>query len=129
MSKSMKTLQPIFHVAFIVFILLITLPSEAGKKSMNITRLEHIQILAEITYDLDADTPVLFKLDKNDDSQSCLCACREGMWSCTTLECNAQGDSCMKTEWDDEETDLRAPQGFQPYSMLENLDGDINDMQ
>lgn len=105
-----------------MFVLLITLPSEAGKKSMNITRLEHIQILAEITYDLDENTPVLFKVDKNDDSQSCLCACREGTWSCTTVECKVQGDECLNTQWDDEEVDLRAPQGFQPYSMLADDD-------
>lgn len=110
----MKTHQVILSVVFIMVIVLLTGPTEAVKKQANITRLEHIQILAEITYDLNADTPVLFKLDKNDDSQSCLCACRDGLWSCTTVECKVQNDECSNTEWDDEEVDLRAPQGFHP---------------
>ena len=122
--NNMKTYQTILFVAFIMVVVFLAGPSEAVKKQVNIMRLEHIQILAEITHDLNEDTPVLFRPHKGNDALSCLCVCRDGLWSCTTPECKVQGDSCMNPEWDDDEINLRKSPAFEPYSMLESDDSE-----
>lgn len=81
-----------------LFILVITLafasPSHAKSKTDSLVSLSDLHNLIDITQDLDADsTAIYINADK-----SCVCACRDIRWSCTTTSCKKQNRKCKNAE-------------------------------
>lgn len=84
-----------YYFVFVLTVILMLMVSgnapakRASNKAKDFTLLENLEMLVDISQDLDIETTVYLKPAEN-----CFCSCRDGAWSCTDTECKNQNQEC-----------------------------------